>query len=88
MVGDQQHHALVCTQWANFQKPPSKTAGRMLIFPARSTTPVFAWADLIRSPDEDSPLLTILHPETQAIIDAITGTTPHSKLARMGCINK
>ncbi|AEO69825.1 uncharacterized protein THITE_115391 [Thermothielavioides terrestris NRRL 8126] len=92
-VDDQQHHALVCGQWSSFAmgKRPNKDSARILIFPAKSATPVFAWARMTQSPGEETERLRVRHPEmvpfrTENI--APWTTNPYAKAGRIGCINE
>jgi hypothetical protein len=90
-VDDAQHHGLVCAQWPSFSNPPSKTTARVLVFPAQSITPVFAWAEMKHVEGESSPRLLLRHPEllpfTNLLIPGGVGATT-SQTARIGCINE
>lgn len=91
-VDDQQHHALVCNQWANFAleaERPTKNSARILIFPARDATPVFSWADMIWFADEESPRLRVSHPEFKPFRDETVSrwVEEFTKVSRIGCIN-
>jgi hypothetical protein len=90
-VDDAQHHGLVCAQWLSFSNPPSKTTARVLVFPADSTTPVFAWAEMKHADGESSPRLFLQHPEllpfTNLLIPGGVGATTN-QIARIGCINE
>jgi hypothetical protein len=90
-VDDAQHHRHICAQWPSFFNPPSKSTARVLIFPAQSTTPVFAWAEIVHVEDESSPRLLLRHPELLPFTDLLNpggvGATTR-QIARMGCINE
>ncbi|KAK4129820.1 hypothetical protein N657DRAFT_687076 [Parathielavia appendiculata] len=89
-VDDAQHHVLVCSQWPGFSESPSQSMARMLVFPAQSTTPVFAWAQLKHIEGEASPRLIIEHPEFSVFTDLLfpNGIDTFPQAARMGCINE
>lgn len=87
-VDDAAQHALVCETWRATARPPSKAARRIIIFPARSTAPIFAWSRLTHSPQEPCPRISLTHPELWPFYThAIPSATPTDQLARLGCIN-
>ncbi|KAK4097448.1 hypothetical protein N658DRAFT_561783 [Parathielavia hyrcaniae] len=89
-VDDVQHHLLVCSQWLGFSHPLSLCMARILVFPAQSTTPVFAWAQMKHIEGEPSAQLIIEHPELSVFADNLFpgGIDTVPQIARIGCINE
>ncbi len=88
---DAAHHALVCDQFRTITRsqPPSKKAKRIILFPAQTTTPIFAWSELKHYPNEPAPRLRLSHPEFRPFFNhALSGLPKDNQPARLGCLNE
>ena len=93
-VDDQQHHALLCREWAKFREAPKQGLYRIIIFPALTSKPVLSWSELTSNEPgdgegNDCPRITFHHPEIWSYTKGIfSDTSPFATIARMGCINR
>ncbi|KAK3904267.1 hypothetical protein C8A05DRAFT_31948 [Staphylotrichum tortipilum] len=88
---DTAHHTLVCAQFRDITRaqPPSKKSKRIIIFPAQTTTPIFAWSELKHYPTEPAPRLKLSHPEFRRFFKhALSGLPNDSQPGRLGCLNE